>query len=114
MLPKVAEGMNSKRKTVFSRTLDNRHRCKQTEESAPRRLGLLGSGSIVSQLTQAQLIDEYQIVLNPIVIGKGRSLFETFQNTVDLRANPNAILQEWQRSAIGTSQLDGRRERART
>jgi len=107
MLPKVAEGMNSKRKTVFSRTLDNRHRCKQTEESAPRRLGLLGSGSIVSQLTQAQLIDEYQIVLNPIVIGKGRSLFET-------RANPNAILQEWQRSAIGTSQLDGRRERART
>jgi dihydrofolate reductase len=27
-------------------------------------------------LTQENLIDEYQLVLNPIVLGKGRSLFE--------------------------------------
>ena len=29
---------------------------------------ILGSGSIVSQLTEARLIDEYQIVLNAIVL----------------------------------------------
>jgi len=52
--------------------------------SAVRRLkaqggpGLLimGSGEIVSQLTEAGLIDEYQVVTVPLVIGKGRSLFE--------------------------------------
>ena len=33
---------------------------------------ILGSGSIVSQLTGAQLIDQYQIVLCPVVLGRGR------------------------------------------
>jgi dihydrofolate reductase len=45
---------------------------------------ILGSGSIVSQLTQARLIDEYQLVLNPIVVGRGRSLFETVVGTLNL------------------------------
>ena len=36
----------------------------------------MGSGSIVSQLAQEGLIDEFQIVVNPIVLGKGRTLFE--------------------------------------
>jgi dihydrofolate reductase len=44
----------------------------------------MGSGSIVSQLTQARLIDEYQLVLNPIVVGRGRSLFETVVDKVSL------------------------------
>jgi dihydrofolate reductase len=38
----------------------------------------------VSQLTQARLIDEYQLVLNPIVVGRGRSLFETVVGTLNL------------------------------
>ena len=37
---------------------------------------IMGSGTIVAQLTQANLIDEFQLVLNPIVLGKGRTLFE--------------------------------------
>ena len=35
---------------------------------------LFGSGSIVSQLTQHRLIDEYQFVVCPILLGSGRSL----------------------------------------
>ena len=37
---------------------------------------ILGSGSIVSQLAQEGLIDEYQIAVFPVVLGKGRTMFE--------------------------------------
>jgi len=37
---------------------------------------IMGSGEIVSQLTHAGLIDEYQLVFVPLVLGRGRSLFE--------------------------------------
>jgi dihydrofolate reductase len=37
---------------------------------------IMGSGTIVSQLTQQGLIDEYQLVVVPVILGKGRTLFE--------------------------------------
>jgi dihydrofolate reductase len=48
-------------------------------------LVILGSGSVVSQLTAARLIDEYQLVVHPIVLGKGRTLFETLASPLTLR-----------------------------
>lgn len=42
-------------------------------ESGPDIL-IFGSGTIASQLTQHGLIDEYQFVVNPILLGGGRSL----------------------------------------
>jgi len=39
-------------------------------------MALMGSGTIVSQLTQANLIDEFQVVVNPVILGKGRTMFE--------------------------------------
>jgi dihydrofolate reductase len=36
---------------------------------------IFGSGSIVSQLTQHGLIDEYQFVVCPILLGSGQPLF---------------------------------------
>ena len=35
---------------------------------------IFGSGTIASQLTEHGLIDEYQFVVNPVVLGNGRSL----------------------------------------
>ena len=35
---------------------------------------VFGSGSIVSQLTQHGLIDEYQFVISPTLLGSGRTL----------------------------------------
>jgi dihydrofolate reductase len=92
MLPAVAAGMNASEKIVFSRTLDsaswqNTTLVKDDLVAAVTRLKqqpgpdlvILGSGSLVSQLTEARLIDEYQIVLNPVVLGSGRTLFATVQ-----------------------------------
>jgi dihydrofolate reductase len=39
-------------------------------------LVILGSGTIVAQLAQAGLIDEYQLVVIPVVLGEGRTMFE--------------------------------------
>jgi dihydrofolate reductase len=88
-MPDVARGMNRMRKTVFSRTLDkpaweNTRVVKGDLPTEVRRMKsepgpgivILGSGQIVAQLTQAGLVDEYQIVIVPIVLGKGRALFE--------------------------------------
>jgi dihydrofolate reductase len=47
---------------------------KMKEEVGPGMV-ILGSGSIVSQLAPDGLIDEYQLVVNPIVLGKGKSMF---------------------------------------
>jgi dihydrofolate reductase len=46
---------------------------------------ILGSGSIVSQLAQEGLIDEYQIVVHPIVLGQGRTLFEGVKDMLKLK-----------------------------
>jgi len=35
---------------------------------------MFGSGSIASQLTQHGLIDEYQLVVSPVLLGSGRPL----------------------------------------
>ena len=48
-------------------------------------MAILGSGSIVSQLAQDGLIDEYQIVLNPVVLGKGRTLFDGIKERLPLK-----------------------------
>ncbi len=46
---------------------------------------ILGSGTIVSQLAQEGLIDEYQVVVNPVVMGKGRTMFEGVKEKLALK-----------------------------
>ena len=110
--PVVAKGMNDMPKVVFSRTLDKvswsntklvqgdmpAEVRKMKNEPGPDMV-ILGSGSIVSQLAQENLIDEYQIALSPIVLGKGRTLFEGVREKLNLKltksrtfANGNVFL----------------------
>jgi dihydrofolate reductase len=95
--PAVAEGMNRHAKVVFSRTLDkaswsNTRLVKadlpgelRRMKQEPSDIVILGSGTIVAQLTEAGLIDEYQVVVNSVVLGKGRTMFEGVQRKVDLK-----------------------------
>jgi len=97
-MPAVAESMNRFPKVVFSRTLDrvswNNTRLvksdlvaeirKMKSESGPDML-IFGSGTIVSQLTQAGLIDEYQLVVNPIILGAGKSMFAGVTEKLSLK-----------------------------
>jgi dihydrofolate reductase len=96
--PVVAERMNSLPKVVFSRTLDNPSwsNTKLMKGDLAAEVGrmkkepgedmvILGSGSIVAQLAQAGLIDEYQIVMTPVVLGKGRTMFEGLKGNLALK-----------------------------
>jgi dihydrofolate reductase len=87
--PAVAERMNALPKVVFSKTLDHASwrntrlvrgdiaaEMRRLKEEPGPDMVIFGSGTIVSQLAQAGLIDEYQIVLNPIVLGAGRTMFD--------------------------------------
>jgi dihydrofolate reductase len=98
MMPAVAEGMNRARKFVFSRTLEtadwNNTRVLKGDPAAEMRalkeepgsgLTILGSGSIVAQLAQAGLVDEFQIALIPIVLGAGRTMFEGLAPNLNLK-----------------------------
>jgi dihydrofolate reductase len=97
-MPEVAKGMNSLHKTVFSRTLetvawqnttllkgDLETKVRQLKQQPGPNLVILGSGSIVTQLSEARLIDGYQIVVNPLVLGRGRTLFESVTDRLSLR-----------------------------
>jgi dihydrofolate reductase len=96
--PIVAGKMNSLQKIVFSRTLNraawnNTRLVKENLEEEVRKLKeqpgkgivLLGSGTIVPQLAQAGLIDEYRIMLNPVVLGAGTPLFKGLGRRLDLQ-----------------------------
>lgn len=88
-LPVVAERMNNLPKIVFSRTLDaaawNNTRLvggdiiaamRALKEEPGPDMAIMGSGTIVAQFTDAGLIDEYQVVVNPVVLGSGRTMFD--------------------------------------
>jgi dihydrofolate reductase len=96
--PDVAKGMNSMSKVVFSRTLDkaswNNTRLvkgdivseirKMKEEPGPG-MAIMGSGSIIAQLAPERLIDEYQMMVDPVALGKGRSMFDGMQEQLSLK-----------------------------
>ena len=64
---------------------------------------IMGSGNLISQLAHANLIDEYQIALTPIVIGKGKSMFEAVDKTnlklTKTRAFGNGTVMLWYQPA---------------
>src|ERR1700755_2918004 len=79
--PDMARMINAAEKIVFSRTLEKAdwgptRIVRETPAAAVRELKrqpgldltLLGSGSILTQLAEAGLIDEYQLLVDPIAL----------------------------------------------
>ncbi len=111
-MPVVAQQMNALPKVVFSRTLemvswnntklvkgDLTGEIRRMKQEPGEDMVIFGSGSLISQLAREGLIDEYQIVVNPVVLGKGRSMFEGIKEKLSLKlkkartfANGNVLL----------------------
>ena len=45
---------------------------------------IFGSGTIVQKMTELGLIDEYRFLVNPVVLGEGKSLFGPLEKTLKL------------------------------
>ena len=96
--PLVAERMNNLPKIVFSRTMDKAawnntklvkidaaKEIRKMKQESGIDMVMLGSGSIVSKLTQEGLVDEYQFVMVPVILGKGRTMFEGVKEKLKMK-----------------------------
>ena len=93
MDPDMAEIMNQSPKIVFSKTLKDvkdepdwknvrlmsdikKNEIEKLKEENQTGFTILGSGTLVQQLTRMGLIDNYTLVTVPVVLGKGKLLFD--------------------------------------
>jgi len=96
--PVVASEMNEAEKIVFSNTLTLAHwnnttilsgdiieKIKEIKRSPGKNMTLLGSGTILTQLAEAGLIDEYQVMIDPVVLGEGTPLFKNIGHQLELK-----------------------------
>jgi dihydrofolate reductase len=96
--PVVAKAMNNMQKVVFSRTMEkaswvNTKLIKNDIVSEIRKMKkepgpgmvIMGSGQIIAQLAQEQVIDEYQIMVNPVALGKGRTMFDDMGKILSMK-----------------------------
>ena len=87
--PYIAERMNNLQKIVFSNTLEkaewNKSRLVKAsiaDEIARQKLrqckdiGIFGSSDLTLSLLPSGLINEFRIVINPIFLGKGKTLLQ--------------------------------------
>jgi dihydrofolate reductase len=93
-----ANQFNAMRKVVFSRTLAHAGWNNSTvvQEIVPeeiirmkqepgRDMVIFGSGSVVRALTTLGLVDTFNLLIFPVVIGSGKPLFHDFAQTVHLK-----------------------------
>jgi dihydrofolate reductase len=104
IFPVVAERMNSAPKVVFSRKMakaswnntmlvkgDIVAEVRKMKNEPGEGMVILGSGSIVSQLAPEGLVDEFQIVLNPVALGGGRSMFDGIEERLSLKLTRSRV-----------------------
>jgi dihydrofolate reductase len=90
--PVITEKMNNLPKLVFSKTLssvdwnnsrlangnaiDEISRLKKSIRDPGKHLVIFGSGKLISSLANLGLIDEYRVILNPVILGSGNPMFK--------------------------------------
>ena len=97
-MPEITQGMHESPKYIFSRSLqktdwanstlvkedllDFVRKLKQTEGPD---LTILGSGEILAQLADAGLVDRYDIMLDPVILGGGGTIFQGIRENQNLK-----------------------------
>ena len=92
-----ARRLNAMRKIVISKSMDkadwessevwneiDEAKIKELKEQEGKDILIYGSASIISQLTDMKLIDEYQILVQPALLSGGLKLFGEIKNRLDL------------------------------
>jgi dihydrofolate reductase len=93
-----ARRLNAMRKVVFSTTLPSADwnnsqlfreidpdEIKKRKQAPGKDMLIYGSASIVQQLTNLGLIDEYQLLVHPVLLGGGKPLFKDIKDKHKLK-----------------------------
>jgi dihydrofolate reductase len=96
--PVVAGKMNSIQKYVFTRTLnqagwnntrlgssDAAEELARLKQQPGRDLFVFGSADLAATFIEHDLIDEFRIIVNPVVLGRGKPLFKDLQRPLKLK-----------------------------
>lgn len=96
--PVMAELMNTLPKIVVSRTLESADwnnttlvganvadELSKLKQQPGRDLAILGSPNLTVSLLGMGLVDELRVMVNPVIIGDGKSLFRSIEHELTLR-----------------------------
>ncbi len=105
--PVVAERMKAAEKLIISNTListfwnnakiisgDIISQITQLKKTPGKNISILGSGSLISTLTDAGLIDEYDFLIDPLAIGHGTPIFQNIKNTLRLELTNTRVFEK--------------------
>jgi dihydrofolate reductase len=95
--PRVAARMNELPKLVISRTLENAswantrlirnnvaEELTEVKQQPGMDIAILGSSALTVDLLPSGLVDELRIMVNPIILGAGKSMFKTADQRIGL------------------------------
>ncbi|MGA8443021.1 MAG: dihydrofolate reductase family protein [Candidatus Sulfotelmatobacter sp.] len=101
----IADKMNNLSKIVFSRTLKKaewrnsrlvstsiQEEVSQLKQRPGKDIMVLGSAKLASSLLQWGLVDEYRVIFNPVLLGKGRPLFTGITERIRLKLVATKVL----------------------
>ena len=93
-----AHKLNAMRKIVFSKTLPHvewnnstlkreivPEEIEKLKQEPGKDIVIYGSASVIQELTNAGLIDEYQLLVHPFILGDGKPLFKNIKERVNLK-----------------------------
>lgn len=93
--PKIRDAyqlMNSKQKYVFSRTKTTdgskaifinsniKERVEEIKQQPGKNIWLYGGAKLVTTFLNLDLIDEYRLAIHPVILGKGKALFQHIED----------------------------------
>jgi dihydrofolate reductase len=118
---RTASFMNQSTKTVFSKTLDKapwgKHKeakllkdnlvseTEKLKQQPGKDIVIFGSSTIISALSQADLIDEYRFIVNPVILGDGKQMLKRANAKHPLKLKAATVL------SFGVVILDYERDR---
>jgi len=101
----IESQMNNLPKIVFSRTLqktewknsrlvkgDAAEEIARLKQPPGKDMVILGSAVLASSLLGGGLIDEYRVILNPVLIGRGNPLFQGIKEKLCLKLSKTKLL----------------------
>jgi dihydrofolate reductase len=99
-----ARRMNALPKLVLSRTLDQAEwnarvvsdhvpeAIRELKRQPGKNIAVFGGAGVISTLTRHRLVDEYRLIVNPIVLGAGKPLFQSIPERISMKLSQSATL----------------------